>query len=73
MRIYLRKEGKVDWEEPLILKTGSIVKDLLEKIHLDLSNEVKEVRLWGKSAQHPGQKISLSRSLRDEDIIGFTK
>lgn len=73
MRIYLRKEGKIDWNEPLILKTGSIVKDLLEKIHLDLASEVKEVRLWGKSAQHQGQKVSLSRSLNDEDIIGFTK
>jgi hypothetical protein len=73
MRIYLRKEGKVDWNEPLILKNGSTVRDLLEKIHLDLASQVKEVRLWGKSAQHPGQKISLSRSLRDEEIIGFTK
>ena len=73
MRIYLRKEGKVDREEPLILKNGSTVRDLLEKIHLDLTNEVKEVRLWGKSAQHPGQKISLSRTLNDEEIIGFTK
>jgi small GTP-binding protein len=73
MRVYLRKEGKVDEDEPLIMKQGSTVKEALVKIHQDLVKEVKEVKLWGQSAQHPGQKVSLSQSLRDEDIISFSK
>jgi len=73
MRIFLRKEGKVDEDEPLIMRQGSTVKEALIKIHQDLVEEVKEVKLWGQSAQHQGQKVSLNQSLRDEDILGFSK
>ncbi len=73
IRIYLRKQGEIDRNEPLILKQGATTKEALRKIHQDLVEEVREVRLWGKSAQHPGQKISLSRNLRDEDILSFSK
>jgi small GTP-binding protein len=73
IRIYLRKEGKIDKEEPLILKQGSTAKMALEKIHADLVEEIREARLWGKSAQHQGQKISLNKLLADEDILSFSK
>ncbi len=73
IRIYLKKEGKVDKEEPLIMKQGATVRDALMKIHQDLIEEVKEVKLWGQSAQHQGQKVSLSQVLKDEDILSFSK
>lgn len=73
MRVYLRKEGKVDEDEPLIVRQGATAKEALQKIHEDLAEEVREVKLWGRSAQHQGQKVSLSRSLRDEDILSFSK
>jgi len=73
IRVYLRKEGKVDEDEPLIMRQGSTVKEALIKIHQDLVEEVKEVKLWGQSAQHQGQKVSLGQGLRDEDILSFSK
>ncbi len=73
MRVYLRKEGKVDEDDPLIMKQGATVKEALAKIHQDLVEEVKEVKLWGQSAQYQGQRVSLNQGLRDEDILSFSK
>jgi small GTP-binding protein len=73
IRVYLRKEGKVDENEPLIMEQGATVKEALLKIHQDLVEEVKEVKLWGRSAQYQGQKVSLNQELKDEDILSFSK
>ena len=70
IRIYLKKPGQeIDKQSPLILKTNQTVKDALTKISKEIS--VKQVRLWGKSAKFPGQIVSLSHKLIDEDIITF--
>jgi ribosome-interacting GTPase 1 len=70
IRVYLKREGKeADRKNPLILKKGETVLTAAGKIHADYLNSVKEALVWGRSAKFPGQKISLSHPLEDEDEL----
>ncbi len=68
IRIFLKKPGQeADQSAPLILKDGQTVAQVVNKISQELV--VKEAKIWGKSAKFPGQTVSLSHKLADEDII----
>jgi len=72
MRIYLKndKEKKeADRIKPLIVKENSSIRDAVEKISLELLAEAKEAKIWGPSAKFPGQIVSLTHILKDEDIL----
>lgn len=72
IRISLKPEGRQpDMENPLILKRGQTVLDAADKISKELAGEVKETRIWGPSAKFPGQKVSLSHKLKDQDILSL--
>ncbi len=72
MRIYLKKKGQEpDFDSLLILKEGQKIKDVVEKIFPE-DKEIKQILLWGPSARFPGQQVSLSHQLQDEDILNFT-
>jgi len=72
MRIYLKKKGQEpDFGSPLILKEGQKIKEVVEKIFPE-DKEIKQILLWGSSARFPGQQVSLSHQLQDEDILNFT-
>lgn len=70
IRIYLKpKDEEPDFQNPLILKDGQSVKDAAEKISLEMAAEVKEARIWGRSAKYEGQIVSLSHPLQDGDVL----
>jgi len=72
IRIYLRPKGeKPDFEEPLIVRRGSTIENIADKIHGDLKKDLRFSRIWGKSAKYGGQKVSLSHRPVDEDILTF--
>ncbi|MCJ7804561.1 GTP-binding protein [Patescibacteria group bacterium] len=72
MRIYLKKKGQEpDFDSPLILKEEQKIKDVVEKIFPE-DREIKQILLWGSSARFPGQQVSLSHQLQDEDILNFS-
>lgn len=71
MRVYLKKKGQEpDFNSPLILKEGQKVKDVVAKVFPE-DKEIKQILLWGPSARFPGQQVSLSHQLQDEDILNF--
>ena len=73
-RIYMKRIGKEpDTKEPLIMKKGSKVRDVCEKIHKELVKDFKYARIWGPSARFPGQRVGLDQVLQDEDIVELHK
>jgi len=70
MRIYMKRVGKEpDMEEPLIMKAGSKVVDVAEKILKRHSKYFKHARIWGPSAKFPDQKVGTEHRLKDGDIV----
>ncbi|EHP86705.1 OBG GTPase family GTP-binding protein [Methanotorris formicicus] len=70
IKIYLKPQGKKpDFDEPLIMLRGSIVRDVCNKLHRDFVENFRYAQVWGKSAKHPGQRVGLDHVLEDEDIL----
>ena len=74
IRIYMRPKGsETDFDEPLIIKSGSTVQDVCDKIHRNMAKNFRYGLVWGKSAKFAGQKVGLDHRLVDEDIITIVK
>ncbi len=72
IRIYLRPKGeKPDYDEPLIVQRGSTIENIADKIHGKLKDDLRFIRVWGKSVKYGGQKVGLAHQPVDEDIITF--
>lgn len=70
MRIYMKRMGKPpDMEEPLIIRNGSKVSDVAEKIHREFADRLEYARIWGPSARFEGQKVGGERKLQDRDVV----
>jgi uncharacterized protein len=74
IRIYLRtKTGETDYEEPLIIRNGSSVATVCNKIHRKMTRDFKYAQVWGRSAKFGGQKVGLDHTLVDQDVLTITK
>lgn len=74
MRIYLRAPGKkADVDEPLIIKKGSTILNVCDKLHKELKNQFSFARIWGKHALFEGQKVGINHTLKDETILRIYK
>lgn len=70
IRVYTKEIGKKpDMNGPLILKKGVTVEGACRKLHKEFIDKFRFVRIWGKSAKFPGQKLGLKHELADGDII----
>ena len=70
MPIFTKEAGKkADLDEPLILKKGSTVEDVCNKLHKDFVRNFRFARIWGMSAKFAGQKLSLKHKLKPNDIV----
>ncbi|MDA4128409.1 MAG: GTP-binding protein [Thaumarchaeota archaeon] len=70
IRIYMRRRrGDTDFEEPLIVRGGSTVLEVCNKVHRRMKDEFRYAQIWGRSVKFGGQKVGLSHHLMDEDVI----
>ncbi|MBI4147698.1 GTP-binding protein [Candidatus Woesearchaeota archaeon] len=71
MRIYLKEVNKkADLDEPMIVREGTVVRDICNRIHRDFVKKFRFCRVWGKSAKFPGQQfVLLDKQLQDGDIL----
>jgi small GTP-binding protein len=68
LRVYLKpKRGEADRKRPLVVKEGSAVKDVWEKLRL--KGEMEYALVWGNSAKFPGQKVGEEHVLKDGDVL----
>jgi len=69
IRVHTKSPGKkVDLTDPVILKTGSTVKEAAEEIHKDFKSKMKYALVWG-SGKFDGQRVGQDHVLQDNDII----
>jgi len=71
IRIYLKEDEVVDKEDPLIIKYGKTINELLEKLAIRNKDLIKAVRVFGKGAKYPGQEVSFNFVPEDETVLQF--
>ncbi len=70
IRIYMKPQGEEpDMNEPLILRNGSTIGDVCDRLHKDFRKKFRYAQIWGKSAKHGGQHFGLEHVLYDNDIL----
>lgn len=70
IRIYVKPPGREpDREEPVILRRGDHIEELLKRLPEELDKSFKAAMVWGKSARFPGQTVGREHPLSDEDVV----
>ncbi len=70
IRIYMKPPGgPPDREEPLILRQGDTIDQLLARLPSDLGRTFKAAQIWGPSARFPGQTVGREHVLADEVVV----
>jgi hypothetical protein len=72
IRIYMKPKGeKVDYSKPLVVRSGSTVGGVWDKLHL--LGEMDYAVIWGKSAKFGGQKVNGGHVLADGDVLTIVR
>lgn len=70
IRIYVKPPGRPpDRDEPVILRSGDTVGELLRRLPTDLQHGFRAAQVWGRSARFPGQTVGRDHPLSDEDVV----
>jgi len=71
IRVFMKEPGKEKSEIPVVLKEGSIIKDVAESIYKGFSKQVKETRLTGPSGKFTNQRVGMKHVCKDMDVVEF--
>lgn len=72
MRIFLKaRRKKIDFDEPLIIKKGKNLKQILEKLTIQDKELITRAKISGPGAKFPGQEVSLSFIPQEGTIVSF--
>jgi hypothetical protein len=70
IRVYLKPPGgKVDFDEPLIIRKGMTVGDVCLKLHRDMYDNFRYAKVRGRSVKFDGQRVGIDHVLEDGDIL----
>jgi uncharacterized protein len=70
VRIYTKRKGTdPDFSEALIVKKDATIEDVCDRIHRTLKDTYKYALVWGASARHIPQRVGLSHTVADEDVV----
>ena len=70
VRIYMRRRtGETDYKEPMIIRNGSSVLEVCNKVHRNIKDEFRYALIWGKSVKFGGQRVGINHRLMDEDVL----
>ncbi|MBI3858730.1 MAG: GTP-binding protein [Thaumarchaeota archaeon] len=70
VRIYMRRRtGETDFEEPMIVKNGSTVLQICDKVHRGMKEDFRYALVWGKSVRFGGQRVGIAHKLMDQDVL----
>lgn len=72
LRLYTKRKGvEPDFNEALIVRSGSTIEDVCDTIHRTLKESFKYALVWGASARHMPQRVGLSHVVADEDVVSI--
>lgn len=70
LRVYMRRRnGETDYREPMIVKNGSTVLQVCNKVHRNMKDDFRYALVWGRSARFGGQRVGIDHRLMDEDVL----
>ncbi|MBI5072961.1 50S ribosome-binding GTPase [Candidatus Woesearchaeota archaeon] len=71
IRIYCKQIGKkADLDVPLIMKKGSTLNDMCQKLHKDFVSKFRFAKIWGTSVKFNAQPIlKLTHVIQDKDVV----
>ena len=70
IRVYSKAPGKeADKSAPFVVDEGIRLAEFAGKVHKDFQENLKTARIWGTSADFPGQMVSREHVLEDEDVV----
>ncbi|MBR9678567.1 MAG: TGS domain-containing protein [Nanoarchaeota archaeon] len=69
IKVYTKEPRKKRTVQPVAMPKGATVKDMAKKIHKDFIEGFKFARVWGDSADFPGQRVGLNHCLMDGDTL----
>jgi ribosome-interacting GTPase 1 len=70
IRVYSKAPGKeADKTSPFVIEKGIQLADFAGKVHKDFQENLKSAKIWGTSADFPGQLVSRDHVLEDEDVV----
>ena len=74
-RVYTKPKGQLpDYTAPVVLRsTASTVEDFCNAIHKTIVEQFRIAIVYGRSVKHQPQRVGLTHSLEDEDIITIVK
>ncbi|CAG5114815.1 unnamed protein product, partial [Candidula unifasciata] len=74
LRVYTKKRGeRPDFESGLILRQGATVEHVCHVIHRTIAQAFKYALVWGQSTKYNPQRVGLTHSMADEDVIQIVK
>jgi len=68
IRVFMKPPGKEVGKKAVVLKNGSTIKDLIEKLNVSWLNSFKFARIFDKS-EFSGRRVGLDYQLKDEDVV----
>ncbi|MEB3825091.1 MAG: TGS domain-containing protein, partial [Desulfurococcales archaeon] len=69
IRVYTKEPNGEKASQPLVLRRGATVLDVAKSIHSRLVKNFKYARIWGPSANYPGERKGLDHMVEDGDIV----
>ena len=70
VRVYMRRRtGETDFEEPMVVRGGTTIADVCDKIHRGMKDEFRYAQVWGKSVKFGGQRVGMTHRLEDQDVL----
>ena len=70
VRIYMRRRtGETDFEEPMVVRGGTTIGDICDKVHRSMRDDFRYAQVWGRSVKFGGQRVGITHRLMDQDVL----
>ena len=72
MSVFMKPQGeKADMEEPLVVRKGTTIAEICQRLHRDFRRKFRYSQVWGPSAKFPGQTVGLNHKVKDSDVVSI--